>query len=174
MLMLDMNITSAGIEQVLALLAETPRRMASLTADLDQAQLHTPPDQASWSVNTILAHLRSCADVWGKSILAMIAQDNPTLRYVSPRTRMRKTDYVEQEFHRSLLAFTKQRADLLASLNSLSNEGWSRAAIFTGTVRGRDQTVFSYALRIAEHELQHLEQFESILNAVQPAGKRRS
>jgi hypothetical protein len=31
----------------------------------------------------------------------MIVQDYSTLRYVSPGTRMRKTDYLTQEFHRS-------------------------------------------------------------------------
>src|SRR5215210_5613381 len=94
-----MDIPAAGIEQILALLAETPRRMAVLTSGFEQAQLHAAPDHDTWSVHAILAHLRSCADVWGKSILAMIAEDNPTLRYISPRTWMRKTDYLEQAFH---------------------------------------------------------------------------
>jgi hypothetical protein len=169
-----MDVMSADIEQILILLAETPHRMAFLTSALEQARLHTAPDQDSWSVHTILAHLRSCADVWGKSILAMIAEDNPTLRYISPRTWMRKTDYLEQEFHALLQAFAKQRTDLLASLNSLASEDWSRAATFTGTVKGRNQTVFSYARRIAEHELQHLDQIESVLNAIQPMNKSRS
>jgi hypothetical protein len=166
-----MDGTSADIEQILTLLAETPHRMAFLTSGLEQARLHTSPDQDTWSVHAILAHMRSCADVLGKSILAMITEDNPTLRYVSPRTWMRKTDYLEQEFHRSFQAFAKQRTDLLASLHSLASEDWSRAATFTGTVKGRNQTVFSYARRIAEHELQHLDQIESILNAIQPTNK---
>ena len=157
-----MDITSAEIERILALLAETPQRMAFLTNGLDYAQLHTSPEQDAWSVHMILAHLRACADVWGKSILAMLAEDKPTLRYVSPRTWMRKTDYLEQEFHSSLQAFANQRIDLLASLSSLASQDWSRAATFTGTVKGRDQTVFSYAQRIVDHELQHLDQIESM------------
>jgi hypothetical protein len=166
-----MDITSADIERILAQLAETPQRLAVLTSGLDYARLHTAPDHDTWSAQAILAHLRSCADVWGKSILAMITEDKPTLRYVSPRTWIRKTDYLEQEFHSSLQAFTGQRTALLASLNALAGADWARAAIFTGTVKGRDQTVFSYARRIVEHERQHLDQIESVLNAIAASTK---
>ena len=161
-----MDVTSADIEQILALLAETPQRLAVLTSGLEQAQLHTAPDHDTWSVNAILAHLRSCADVWGKSILAMIAENNPTLRYVSPRTWIRKTNYLEQSFHTSFQAFAQQRTDLLTSLNELADQDWARAATFTGTVKGRSQTVFSYAQRIVEHERQHLDQVESVLKTI--------
>jgi hypothetical protein len=158
-----MSYSGAEIDTILTLLAETPRRIASLTSDLDHARLHGNLDTSSWSVNDILAHLRACADVWGKSILAMIAQDHPTLRYVSPRTWIRKTRYPEQDFHTSLQAFAQQRSDLLSALEPLTIEGWSRAATFTGTVKGRDQTIFTYAQRIVEHETQHLDQIESIM-----------
>jgi len=159
-----MHGTSAEIEKLLTVLAATPQRLAAMTSGLETARLHVKPDNAAWSVNDILAHLRACADVWGQSMLAMIAQDHPTLRYVSPRTWISKTDDHAQAFHISLQAFANQRTDLLRSLKPLAIEGWSRGATFTGTVQGREQTVFSYAQRMADHETQHLEQSESILN----------
>ena len=96
----------------------------------------------------------------------MIAENNPTLRYVSPRTWIKKTNYLEQAFHTSFQAFAQQRTDLLTSLNALANQDWARAATFTGTVKGRSQTVFSYAQRIVEHERQHLDQVESVLKTI--------
>jgi hypothetical protein len=162
-----MQVESAAIDKILTLLEETPRRLTSLTDGLERAQLQIKLDEEAWSVNDILAHLRACADVWGKSMMMMLAQDHPTLRYVSPRTWMRKSNYPAQEFHGSLQAFTQQRNDLLQSLKNLAIEDWSRGATFTGTVKGRDQTVFSYAQRIADHETQHLDQIESVLNAIQ-------
>ncbi len=161
-----MHGTSAESEKMLTLLAATPQRLAAMTSGLETARLHVKPDNDAWSVNDILAHLRACADVWGQSMLAMIAQDHPTLRYVSPRTWIRKTDYHAQEFHISLQAFANQRHDLLRSLKPLAIDGWSRGATFTGTVKGREQTVFSYAQRMADHETQHLEQIERILNTL--------
>ena len=162
-----MHGTAADIETILTLLAATPQRLASMTSGLDKARLHVKPDNDAWSVHDILAHLRACADGWGHSILAMLAQDHPTLSYVSPRTWIRKTDYHAQEYHLSLQAFANQRNDLLRSLIPLAIEGWSRGATFTGTVKGREQTVLSCAQRIAEHETHHLEQIESILNTIQ-------
>jgi len=54
--------TSLTIEQVLALLTETPRRIAALTKGLTAAELHASPNETVSSVNDVLAHLRSCAD----------------------------------------------------------------------------------------------------------------
>ena len=57
------------IEQVLTLLAETPPRIAALTAGLAPAQLRTAPNHDEWSANDVLAHLRACADMWGDCIV---------------------------------------------------------------------------------------------------------
>ena len=112
-----MKVTSAEIEQCLKLLAETPRRIASASNGLENTRLHFRPDEETWSVNDILAHLRSCADVWGKSIMAMIAQDRPTLRYVSPRTWIRKTDYPELDFERMQIHLIDMEDRLLKAMS---------------------------------------------------------
>ena len=161
-----MKADSAEIEKTLKSLAATPHRLKTLSKGLDKTQLHFWSDEEPWSVNDILAHLRACADVWGKSILTMISQEHPTLRYVSPRTWMRKTNYPEQEFHASLEAFTRQRNELLEALKALTNPDWSRGATFTGTTKGREQTVLSYAQRIAQHENEHCIQIEALLKEI--------
>jgi len=58
-----MKVTLAEIEELLQILAETPRRIASVSRNLENAQLHFNPNENTWSANDILAHLRSCADV---------------------------------------------------------------------------------------------------------------
>ncbi len=157
---------SLTIEQVLILLAETSPRIAVLTAGLTQAQLHTTPNPDEWSANDVLAHLRACADVWGNCIVAIITQDTPTLRAVNPTTWIKKTDYLEQEFQPSLHAFTTQRTELLAVLEPLAPEGWSRAATVTGAGKVLDRTVLGYAQRLAGHERPHLKQIERIVNTM--------
>lgn len=136
---------SLTIEQVLTLLAETPRRIATLTAGLVPAQLHTAPNHDEWSANDVLAHLRACADVWGSCIEVIIAQDTPTIRAVNPTTWINSTDYLEQKFQPSLHAFASQRTDLLAVLEPLAQEVWSRAATVTGGGKPRERTVHAYA-----------------------------
>jgi hypothetical protein len=161
-----MEISPAKTEKFLAQLAETPRQLAALSRGLDSARLNARTVDEPWSANDILAHLRACADVWGKGITAMLTQEHPTLRYVSPRTWIRKKDYPTQEFHASLQAFTAQREQLVAALKPLPLKDWSRGATFTATTRGREQTVFSYVQRMAEHERGHCEQIEALLHRV--------
>jgi DinB superfamily len=164
-----MKVSPAETESVLRLLAATPGRIASLSREVEISKLHFRPHPDSWSANDILAHLRACADVWGMSMMDMITRDHPTLRYISPRSWIRKTDYLEQEFRGSLKAFTDQRRELLRALKSLAIKDWSRSATFTATAKGREQTVFSYACRIAEHENKHCDQIEAVLKLASAA-----
>jgi DinB superfamily len=157
---------SLTTEQVLTLLAETPPRIAALTAGLVPAQLHTPPNHDGWSANDVLAHLRACADVWGTCIVAMIAEDRPTLRAVNPLTWIKKTDYLELEFRPSLRSFATQRDDLLAVLEPLPREGWSRTATVTGAGKPLQRTVLFYGHWLARHERQHVKQIERIVNTM--------
>ena len=157
---------SFTIEQVLTLLAATPPRIAALTAGLLPAQLHTSPNRDQWPANGVLAHLRACADVWGSCIELIIAQDTPTIRAVNPRTWIKSTDYLEQEFQPSLHAFATQRTDLLAVLEPLAPEDWSRVAIVTGAGKVLERTVLFYAQWLARHERPHVKQIERIVNTM--------
>lgn len=158
-----MCITQVETNNVLELLETIPLRIVLLTQNIASSNLYFRPNPNTWSANDVLAHLRACADVWGKSILEMIAKDKPKLRYISPRSWIRKTNYLEQEFQESLKVFTSQRSKLLQVLNGLKIEDWSRSATFTGTTKGRDETIFSYAHRMAEHEHKHCVQIETVL-----------
>lgn len=150
------------MEQALALLEATPTRLAALTDGLTSAQLRTAPAPDEWSANDVLAHLRACADMWGKSIMAMLAEDTPTLRAVNPRTWIKQTNYRELDFQPSLHAFAMQRAELMAVLKPLPAAGWSRSAIVTGAGRPLTLTVLSYAQRLALHERPHIKQIGRI------------
>lgn len=157
------TLTATEIGELLQLLADTAGRIEALSRGLNEDRLCHPPHEGIWSANEILAHLRACADVWGGSIQSMIERDHPTLKYVSPRSWSRKTSYPTQPFATSLLEFTTQRQVLVQALRALAPAEWARGATFTGTTRGREQTVLSYARRIVGHELEHLEQLQATL-----------
>jgi len=151
-------------EQVLALLRETPRRIAALTAGLEPARLRARPTPEEWSANEVLAHMRACADVWGGCMATMIAEDAPTLRAVNPLTWIKKTDYLELEFQPSLRAFAAQRAGLLAVLEPLPKEAWSRTATVTGAGKVLQRTVLFYGRWLAGHERPHVKQIAHIVS----------
>jgi hypothetical protein len=155
------------IEQILNILTGTPQRIAMLTAGLTTDQLHTEANPDDWSINDVLAHLRACNDVWGGNILTIIAQDKPTIKGINPRARIKKTNYFEQEFKPSLLAFTTQRIVLLDLLDALPPESWLRTATVIDMV-GKDleRTILSYADSLARHERTHLKQIERMVSTM--------
>ncbi len=114
----------------------------------------------------MLAHLRSCADVWGNCITTLLHQDKPTIRTVNPTTWIKNTNYLEQGFRPSLQAFTVQRAKLLEVLKPLPAKTWSRSATVTGAGSPLVWTVQSYAQRLARHERPHWKQIRRIVEAL--------
>ena len=154
------------IEQVLTLLGETPRRLASLTALVAPAELRAIPHRGGWSANEVLAHLRACADVWGGCIEAIIAEDAPTLRAVNPLSWITTTDYPTLQFRPSLRSFAIQRAALLDVLEPLPPEGWSRTARVTGAGKALERNALFYGRWLAGHERSHIKQIERIVETV--------
>src|SRR5262245_29481462 len=117
-----MKVTPPQIEEYLNLLVQTSRCITKATKGLDEARLKFRSDKEPWSANDILAHLRSCADVWGDSIEAMLAEQNPHVPYRHPRQWIKKTDYLELSFRESFRAFIVQRKKLIKVLKTLPFE----------------------------------------------------
>lgn len=159
------TVTKSEIQTVLIVLSETPKQITRLARGRTHQHLHHKPDASAWSALEIVAHLRACADVWGGHIDRMLTEDHPTIRHVSPRSWIRKTDYLQQSFRDSLRVFSRQRATLIETLTRLDTKGWSRGATFTATTLWRGATVLSLATRIADHEVVHLGQLERTIRA---------
>ncbi len=166
-----MPMSSFTREQALALLALAPERIAALTAGLTPAQLRAAPAPDAWSANDVLAHLRSCSDVWGGCISAILAEDGLTFRAINPTAWIKQTDYLELEFAPSFSAFSAQRADLLAILDALPRADWARMATVTGAGKPLTRTVLAYTERLAIHERQHYRQIGQIANTMRAMGR---
>ena len=151
------------IDQVLTQLKEQPEAIVALTAGLPRARLQIPPSRGEWSINDVLAHLRSCSDMWGKYITIILAEDRPTVRATNPTTWIKSTNYLELEFAPSFDAFTRQRAGLLALLRPLPEPAWSRSATVTGAGRPRERTVMEYGRWLANHERSHVRQIARVV-----------
>lgn len=144
------------VAHYLAVLAETPERLAECAAGLGDERIDASPALGDWSLGQLLAHLRAAAEVWGESIYAMLEAEHPDLPYVHPNQRMKSAGYAAVDFQVSLQAYTEQRLALLEMLRQLQPEEWSREAL----IRGRRHTVFSQARRVALHEADHWAQIE--------------
>ncbi len=154
-----MKATAAEVEKYLKTLEEIPRQIETLTGKFNDVRLQSKPDPKSWSVNDILAHLRSCADVWTHSIYAMLAENEPEFSDINERKWTKVTRYAELPFSESFQAHVLQRRNLLRVLDALPFESWERSAL----IFGRKHTVFTQIRRMAKHELEHVAQIESLL-----------
>lgn len=154
-----MKATSSEVQEYLNFLGETIRCIQAVTSDVDEPRLQAKTNDDEWSVNDILAHLRSCADVWGESIEKMLVKDKQTLPYIHPRQWIKKTNYLDIPFQKSFKKFSEQRKRLLMLLMDLSFDDWSRSAI----IQGRKHTIFTQVRRMAKHENEHCQQIEELL-----------
>jgi hypothetical protein len=149
---------ASEIEHFLRLLAETPQGLVEAAAGLDETQLAASPAPAAWSALTILAHLRSCADVWSASIGRMLAEEQPRINEIHPRQNWKKVDYTQDGYCGGCAQFAAQRQALLEKLAPLPPEAWQRGS----HIKGRQHTVFSHVRRMALHEHGHLEQIRAL------------
>jgi hypothetical protein len=154
-----MKATLSQIEKYLRILSETPQQIAQVAKGLEEVGLQFKADQKSWSANDILAHLRSCADLWTHSIYAMLAENEPVFSDINERKWAKVTRYAELSFADSLQVFSLQRENLLRVLKSLPFDYWERSAI----IYQRKHTVFTQTRRMAKHEIEHCEQIASLL-----------
>jgi hypothetical protein len=154
-----MKATPSEIENYLRIISETPQQIAQAAKGLEEARLQFKPDGKSWSANDILAHLRSCADLWTHSIYAMLAENEPVFSDINERKWAKVTRYDETPFVESLQGFSLQRENLLRVLKALPLVSWDRSAI----IFERKHTVFTQTRRMARHEQEHVEQIASLL-----------
>ena len=154
-----MKATPAEVQKYLGILSETPQQIAHAVKGFEEEYLQFRANTKSWSANDILAHLRSCADLWTHSIYAMLAENEPVFSDIDERKWAKVTRYAELRFHRSFQAFSLQRESLVIVLKDLPFDSWERSAL----IFERRHTVFTQTRRLAKHETEHLEQLKIIL-----------
>ena len=143
-----------------------PDKLTEFTRRLSPAQLLAIPEPGEWSARDVLAHLRACADMWGKYIVIILSDNYPKIKAVNPTTWIKQTNYRQLEFKPSLQTFTTQRAELLGVLQPLAPEDWSRKALVIGGGKPRERSVYTYGLWLANHEKSHFKQVEHIVTTV--------
>src|SRR5512139_1322484 len=154
-----MKASPSEVQKYLGMLSDTPLRIATLVKGTEEDRLQFRADARSWSVNDILAHLRSCADLWTHSIYAMLAEKEPSFSDISERKWAKVTRYAELPFYRSFQAYSLQRESLVHVLKDLPFDAWEKSAL----IFERRHTVFTQTRRLAKHECVHLEQIEGLL-----------
>ena len=143
------------------MLETAPARIADATSALSAQYLVEPLEPGGWSARDILAHMRACNQTWGTYIERILEEDHPTFRAESPRSTIRKTDFLTLPYAALQDAFTAERGDLVARVRAAGTYGLERTATVRMPGRGAEERTASYyAHRIAEHEREHVQHIE--------------
>ena len=138
--------TPPEISRILPLLAETPRRIATTTSGLEASRLSQAPEPHGWSALQVLTHLRACAELWGFSIFAMLAEKDPVLTLPDGR-RWAKAAATPGRILRPRSRHSPcRRSELLEVLGGLDLDGWGGGA----QIDGRRHTIYSQAQQDGE------------------------
>jgi len=155
-----------SLPEVLDLLEAAPGRLVAATAGVSAADLAAPLEAGGWSARDVLGHVRACDRTWGSYIERILEEDQPAFRAESPRSTIRRTDFLAVPFDVSIGAFTADRARLMARLRAVDAVALSRTATVSLPGRGTEErTAAYYAHRLAEHEREHILQVERAFGA---------
>lgn len=154
-------IPHLSLADVFAILENGPGRFASAARGVSDEALHEPLEPGGWSARDVLAHVRACDRTWGGYAIRILDQDQPSIRYESPRGTIRRFGYLDVPFAASLKGFRTDRARLLDRLRTVTHQDLDRiAAVKVSGGRVETWSAFGYAHRIADHELEHVEHLE--------------
>lgn len=148
------------VEKYIGLLADSPLALSQMAEPYGEDALAASLGPKTWSAVEILAHLRGCSDVWTFSILAMLAEHEPTLAPMDPRRWAKAAGYARLPYRQALDDFAAARRGLIHALRDRPLADWERRC----TIGGRAHSVYSQVRRMAEHELDHLDQMRGLLN----------
>jgi hypothetical protein len=149
------------LADVLAGLATGPDRIETVTSGVPPDALLEPLESGGWSARDVVAHLRACQWTLGGYIGRILDEDHPTFRYESPRTTIRRTDFLTRPFSESLERLKTDRAALLPRLRAAGADLSVRTATVKLDGRGPvERSAFDYAHQLARHEREHVGQLE--------------
>lgn len=160
--MVSAIVSPAEAQTLIERLDHSPRRLQRLIAGLNDTEVRAAPDAATWSVATIVAHLRASDAIIRPRIAAMLAGDHPPLPAFDVNRWVERAGYADQPAAESLATLATFRAELVAMLRRIDPADWARTGQHEdlGTITVRDAV-----LAIVEHEEEHAAQIESQLAA---------
>lgn len=147
--------TPQNVARVLALLGETPERLAALSRDRSDEALRRPPGPGERSFAETLAHLINTEWRASEAIVLALTTREPLLPKIHAEReygRLLRHDRMPVE---AMLAYFAYRRDvLLRVLEALTAEQWAR--VVREEDKARRESVYRLARGMALHEMEHL------------------
>lgn len=153
----DALLALVGERDPLAIMAETPARLASLLAGRPAAELQRPPATGEWPAATILGHLVDVEIVSGFRWRLALTEDRPSYPGYDEK---RWSELPRPAAGRLLAAFEVLREYNLTLLREVPRSDWQRAAVHE---EQGPETIEMMVRKTAGHDLAHLDQLKRTL-----------
>jgi uncharacterized damage-inducible protein DinB len=145
-----------GAQDAVAVLAETPARLAAVLAKLTDEQLETPPAPGKWCVREVFAHLADCEIAWAWRLRQARASDRVTLQPFDQDAWA--AHYATASLDEACAALFALRAWNVSFARSLTAE--ERANVYVHPERGEEPLATILTI-MAGHDLHHLKALEA-------------
>ncbi len=149
-------------QEPLKVQAATPKKLERLVARASAAKLRKRPAPDKWSVTEILAHLADVEIVIGWRVRSILGAPGTPIQAFDQDTWVEAGHYAKRNPRECIAQIRAARAANLALYKSLAPEQWQHYGMHSE--RGKE-TVEQIVRMIAGHDLNHLQQIESILAA---------
>ncbi len=150
---------SYTIDQALASLAGTGRRLERLARGLSPKQAGASPAPGKWSAKEIVSHLADCELVYGMRYRKIISEPGGALVAFDQEAWAKNLQYRRQPLKRTLATFKVLRDANLDLLKNASKAAWGKSG--THPEYGR-LTLRQIVSHIAEHDRNHVAQVERL------------
>ena len=138
----------------------TAKKLAGLLKGKTPAKLRKRPAPDKWSVAEILAHLADAEIVTSWRIRCILGAPGAPIQAFDQDAWATAGQYAKRDARKSLEQFRVLREGNLALFKTLTPEQWKHHGIHAE--RG-EESLETILLRIAGHDLNHLEQIEQLL-----------
>ncbi|HYP29954.1 MAG TPA: DinB family protein [Blastocatellia bacterium] len=157
--MADMNFS----ELVLSL-AETPRIIEQITAEVGPRNLDRRPSEKEWSILEHVCHLRDIeVEGYVVRIERIIGENAPSLADIDGDKLAEERDYIHQDIASALADFVEARRKNVLSVKDLSEVERGRQGVFenVGPV-----TLDDLLLMMHNHDQEHLKELARLRGAL--------
>ena len=147
-------------QEPLKVLAATPKKLERMVARASAAKLKKRPAPDKWSVNEVIAHLADVEIVVGWRIRSILGSPGTPIQAFDQDAWVKACHYEKRDIKKSIAQIRAAREANLALYKSLAAEQWKHYGMHSE--RGQE-SVEHIVRMMAGHDLNHLQQIESIL-----------
>ncbi len=147
-------------KQPLAVQAATAKKLERMIKGVPASKLRKRPAPEKWSVSEILAHLADAEIVGGFRMRLIVGAPGTPIAAFDQDSWVTSGHYDKRDPRKSVEQFRAVREANLALLKSLTPEQWKHYGMHSE----RGQETIEHIVRMfAGHDINHLQQIESIL-----------